>query len=178
METINKELSVRLRRREAPAWREAIRVYGAMVLRVAHRVVRRMAVAQEVAQETWINALRCVDQLRDEQSLGGWLSRIARNVALTVLRSPTHGVSATDSPVDKAVDPWSARDAAKDLPVVWSVACRILPKRQLQILYLSAIEELPVAEVAQRLDLRSETVTQQLSRARGALRSAMPEMVA
>src|ERR1700732_2004711 len=51
-----------------------------------YRIVGNVDDAQDLAQETFIKALQRQDQLKDELKAGHWLSRIATNTALDLLR--------------------------------------------------------------------------------------------
>src|SRR5205809_4286896 len=49
-------------------------------------IVRNVADAQDLTQETFIKALQHQEQLKDEQKAAHWLSRIATNTAIDFLR--------------------------------------------------------------------------------------------
>src|SRR5437773_12205282 len=51
-----------------------------------YRIVGNIADAQDLTQEAFIKALQRQDQLTDEQKAANWLSRIATNTAIDLLR--------------------------------------------------------------------------------------------
>lgn len=61
---------------------EIVRKYGPLVARCAQRVLGRCVDVDDVVQETWCTYLRCGHQIVDRQATGGWLARVATNLAL------------------------------------------------------------------------------------------------
>lgn len=60
----------------------ADRIYG-----VVYRVVRDHALAEDVAQETWLKVARCLDTFRADSKLSTWLYRVAQRTAFDALRA-------------------------------------------------------------------------------------------
>ena len=60
------------------AWAELINRFGPMVLRVAQRSGLNASDAADVHQATWLQLIRCADQVRDPDRIGGWLATTAR----------------------------------------------------------------------------------------------------
>src|SRR5271169_5569185 len=76
----------RLRNRDEAAFLEVVlRHHGSMV-RLAQSFVSNRAVAEEVAQETWVAVLRGIDRFEGRSSLKTWIFQILIN------RSKTRGV--------------------------------------------------------------------------------------
>ncbi len=61
--------------------------YQPVVYRAACLILRDPAAAEDVAQETFLRALRAADRIDPGTNVGPWLYRIAVNVALNQLRS-------------------------------------------------------------------------------------------
>ena len=65
------------------AFRALIEMYHAMLVRVARMYVSTQAVAEEVAQETWLAVLQGIDRFEGRSSLKTWIFRILTNRAKT-----------------------------------------------------------------------------------------------
>jgi RNA polymerase sigma-70 factor, ECF subfamily len=72
-----------LRRRDEAAFAELIDRHHASLVRLAMIYVRNRAVAEEVAQETWLGVLRGIDRFEERSSLKTWIFRILTNTAKT-----------------------------------------------------------------------------------------------
>ncbi len=57
--------------------------YHASLVRLASVYVRDRAVAEEVAQETWLGVVRGIDRFQGRSSLKTWIFRILTNIAKT-----------------------------------------------------------------------------------------------
>lgn len=77
------DLVAGLRAREEDAFREAVSRYQASMKRVARAFVRSDDVADEVVQETWLQALNGIDRFEGRSSFKTWLFTILRNRAQT-----------------------------------------------------------------------------------------------
>jgi RNA polymerase sigma-70 factor, ECF subfamily len=75
------ELVDRLRHRDEAAFAALIDRYHAQLVCLAAYYVPNRAVAEEVAQETWIGVLRGIDRFEGRSSLRTWLFRILTNRA-------------------------------------------------------------------------------------------------
>src|SRR5881409_1747943 len=60
---------------------ELVRSYNTSLLRVAQSFVPSRAVAEEVAQETWLGVLNGIDRFEGRSSLKTWIFRILVNRA-------------------------------------------------------------------------------------------------
>jgi len=74
-------LLLALRRRDEQAFTTLVERYHARLVRLATLFVANPAVAEEVAQETWIGVLRGIDRFAGRSSLRTWLFRILINQA-------------------------------------------------------------------------------------------------
>ncbi len=149
--------------------------------------------AEDVAQETLLEAWRHLHRLRTPEGLDAWLNAICRNVCLRHLRAAgrlaQHQVSLGITPssiedggehMDAAwqvPDP-SALDLAEeldrqDLQVLLDKALGQLPEVARQLVELCYLEEQPQPEVALRLGLTLSALEARLHRARKQLRHAL-----
>ena len=74
-------LLLALRRRDEQAFVALVARYHARLVRLAGLFVANEAVAEEVAQETWIAVLQGIDRFEGRSSLRTWLFRILTNQA-------------------------------------------------------------------------------------------------
>jgi RNA polymerase sigma-70 factor, ECF subfamily len=63
-----------------------IRRYRRPIMLVAEQIVKSRAIAEEVAQETFLSAFKALPTLEAPGAVGGWLRAIARNTALKTLQ--------------------------------------------------------------------------------------------
>jgi RNA polymerase sigma-70 factor, ECF subfamily len=77
----DEELLLGLRRRDEQAFAALVDRYHARLVRLATLFVADQAVAEEVAQETWIGVLQGIDRFEGRSSFRTWLFRILTNQA-------------------------------------------------------------------------------------------------
>ncbi len=77
----DEELLLALRRRDEQAFATLVDRYHARLVRLACLFVANQAVAEEVAQETWIGVLQGIDRFEGRSSFRTWLFRILTNQA-------------------------------------------------------------------------------------------------
>jgi RNA polymerase sigma-70 factor (ECF subfamily) len=77
------ELLEALRAGDEPAFAALVDRYHASLVRLARMYVRERAVAEEVAQETWLAVLGGIERFEGRSSLKTWLFRILTNRAKT-----------------------------------------------------------------------------------------------
>jgi RNA polymerase sigma-70 factor, ECF subfamily len=153
--------------------------WASRLLRFLERMVRDEAVAEELAQETFLRVHRARARYTADAKFSTWLYTIAANLARNELRRPfrraphdstdieredgrTLELTAEGSPVDEVVN---ARREGADV----EAALQRLPERQRAALWLAAVEGLPYAEVAQALETSEASVKALIHRARAAL---------
>jgi RNA polymerase sigma-70 factor (ECF subfamily) len=136
-----------------------------------YRIVRNVADAQDLTQETFIKALQRQEQLKDGQKAVQWLSRIATNTAIDFLRRSSrvqfteiedHPRSHADSP-ETLVLRGEHQDYLAD-------GLRLLSPRERAALILRDVEDLPAEEVARRLGCSKATVRSHIANARTKLK--------
>ncbi len=157
-----------------PAFDELIRRYRGPLTLAAEQIVRSRAVAEEVAQETFLAAFCALPTLDAPGAIGGWLRAIARNRALKTLCRERRCTATDDlealvrsASTELAVPPdWVARIEQE---VIFQALQR-LPEDQQEVLYLAAYEDWSVARIAEYLSVPEATVRGRLYRARQAVR--------
>lgn len=139
--------------------------------------------ADDLAQETLVEAWRHADTLRDQEARPAWLSGIARNVCLRWRRQRAREIERHDrlmrqghleSPTNRYDDLLAGleRDEIADL---LERALNALPKSTRDVLVLRYVEELRNREIASRLSLGEGEVAVRLHRGRMALQRALAQ---
>ncbi|MCA9960159.1 MAG: sigma-70 family RNA polymerase sigma factor, partial [Anaerolineales bacterium] len=80
---------------------ECVETYGHGLYRLALRLMQNEADAEDVVQETFINAYKAIGSFEGRSGLGTWLYRIAYNAAMMRLRKP----SPTTVSIDDSIEP-------------------------------------------------------------------------
>jgi RNA polymerase sigma-70 factor (ECF subfamily) len=127
----------------------------AAVVGLAYGLTGSRWVAEDLAQEAFLRAHRDWSRVGNMVSPGGWVRRVALNLARSRwrrLRSETKARLRITSDVDSTLDPG---DVESD--VFWAEVRR-LPTRQAQALTLRYVEDKPVAEIAEVLGVAEGTV--------------------
>jgi RNA polymerase sigma-70 factor (ECF subfamily) len=173
------------RQRRAPdreAFRtETLALFGS-VYRVARRLTKSTADAEDLTQETYVRALRSVGSFQLGTNLKSWLFTILRNINRNRTRDRARAVVMIDGDAVKRFDGANNSSDTPEAQLVRNAESRdlraavdSLPRALRQTMWLRDIEELSYAEVARRLDIPIGTVMSRLSRARELLYRRMTE---
>lgn len=132
--------------------------------------------AEDVLQETFIQAWRKLPQFRFESALGTWLHRLAVNTALMELRAAAfESLDIGDSGLEMIADlPAATRCHATGMDLERAVLT--LPPRARAVLVLHDIEGWKHNEIAEELQMAVGSSKAQLHRARSLLRARLGDM--
>lgn len=126
--------------------------------------------ARDAAQEAFVRLHHNWSAVSQYDNPGGWLRRVMSNLLIDRHRSresERRAVVQLASPVDRANDSPGSLLGDHDL---WSSLLAGLPPRQRIIVALRYGDDLPVADIADMLDVSPNTVKSALSKARDTLR--------
>lgn len=178
------KLLERLQAGDRRAFAELVEIYSPRIFRLALKMMGETAEAEEVLQETFLQAVRFIDNFRGQSSIGTWLFRIASNQALMKLRKKQPpGFSLDD--VENGATPeilhahgkWTRLPESEllddEAQKVMETAIRNLPDNLRVVFILRDIEGLSTADTAQSLDLSISAVKSRLLRARIKLRNEL-----
>jgi RNA polymerase sigma factor (sigma-70 family) len=146
----------------------------ARVVRLCTAVVGDAAAAEDLAQETLLEAWRHQHRLTDPSGADAWLNAIARNVCRRWLRA--RGSAAVPTADDGVLEGASeARDLdhvleREELVELLDRALGLLPDATRAALVGHYVDELSHAEIAQRLGTSADAVSMRVSRGRSRLR--------
>lgn len=146
------------------------------VYRFIRRQVSGAGVAEDLAQETFLQAYRVLASFRSEARFSTWLLGIARNIVLNSLNRDWRAEDLGDDEADAGGA--SGRDPAMlvlrdEALVQLQDAVERLPGELRECLLLAAVEDLDYDEVAGLLGIPAGTVKSRLSRARAQLRATL-----
>lgn len=159
----------RAREGDVRAFERLVRRHERMVFSLATRVVRERALAEEVAQEVFLQLFRALGQVDSDDHARFWLRRVTAHRAIDVARRepgrrarvPLEAVPHL-ALVRQDRDPWLSRILAE--------AVGRLPPRARAVVTLRYQEDLDPTEIAALLDAPVNTVKSQLKRALAVLR--------
>jgi RNA polymerase sigma-70 factor (ECF subfamily) len=179
------ELVARLQAGDQSAYAQLVEENAAKVYRLALRMMGNEADAEDVLQETFLNAFRFIDRFEARSSLSTWLYRIASNAALMRLRRKEPEQVSVDEPLE--------RDDGELIPRQFFDFCCLpeddllrdearaemmraveqLPSALRSVFVLRDIEGLSTEETAEALELSISAVKSRLMRARLKLREQL-----
>lgn len=168
------------------AEREFDRLVGAhqdRVARLAHRLLGWTGDVDDVVQDVFLAALRGWSRFRYDSRPETWLTRITINACRAHARRRRPwlrllvGRTRADSPDALPAPERAAGRADTETLAAVRTAVRGLPLRQREVVVLYYLEQRPVREIAELLDLRPNTVDARLTRARRALAERLAPLV-
>lgn len=186
------ELVGRVLRGDTGVYELVMRRYNRRMYRTARSIVADDSEAEDIVQDAYVRAYLKLDQFRGPDGLGAWLTRIASNEALGRLRRGKRVVFLEDhmqperesddnEDSDEPMSSWRPgpeRLAVSDeLGRLIEDAIDRLPVDFRSVFMLRAVEGLSVAETAESLSLRPETVKTRFHRARRLLQKSLADQV-
>ncbi len=156
------------------AFEQVVVKYQNLVASIAYSMTGNFSLCEEVAQETFWQAWRQRNQLRDHARLAPWLCGIARNLSLQMIKNETrqpHSGNFVDVDSGNA-DLASQSISAEERSLVWEALAEI-PENYREALVLYYREGHAVADVARALEISTDAVKQRMSRGRDMLREQL-----
>ncbi len=188
-----------LRRGDERAFESLVERYHGSLIRIALMYVRDRAVAEEVAQETWLVVLQGIDRFERRSSLKTWIFHILANRAKSRgaregRQVPVSAIAGDDDPevpLDRFLPPddprrplgWAApprawpeeRLLARETVARIRAAIAQLPPAQQSVIGLRDVEGHSAKEVAAALGISAANERVLLHRARSRLRRELEE---
>lgn len=156
------------RRRDDAAVRAMYREYGRLVYAVAHRVLGRHDLAEEAAQQTFVQAWQAADRLDVDRDPSSWLATIAKRAAIDIYRREARrpaGALDDVAPDDRTVVSLPPDLGAID--AVWRVrqAIDTLPSDEAVVVRLQHLDGMTQTEISEKLGVALGTVKSRSRRA-------------
>ena len=97
---IHGKLILRCRKNDQRAQYEIYRLYYKSMYNTSHRILNNSTEAEDVMQDSFLNAFSKIDSYSGEGSFGGWLKRIVVNNSLDALKKRRDLVSIDESKIE------------------------------------------------------------------------------
>ncbi len=172
----------RSRAGDPEAFASLVTRYQQMIDALTWRMTGSLADAQDLAQETFIQAYHSLDQFEDRSKFSTWLYRIAVNKCLNWRkamgrRSQMHEKWATESEREAAVRPQRPTEGQSAQADAIQQALLKLPAEQRAAIVLTVYEEMNHAEAARVLGCSETTVSWRIFMARRKLKQWLQNQI-
>lgn len=159
--------------------------YSPQIYRLGLKMLGNPQDAEDVLQNTFLNALTHINGFEGRSSLSTWLYRIAANEALMLIRKHKPNINiedmqhenADDVPLPETFVDWSVLPEKELLTSegkrAVEAAVKSLPENLRMVFILRDVEDLSIKETAEVLNLTEVNVKTRLLRARMALREQL-----
>ncbi len=142
---------------------ESLNQYSDMVVRIAFQNLKSMADAEDVAQEVFLKLLTSCPAFESEAHEKAWVIRVTVNLCRDYQRSAWFRKrAALEDSIPQNEKNNEVLDAVMRLPVKFR-----------NVIYLHYYEDMSVAQIAEILRQKENTVASWLHRARGQLRESL-----
>ena len=145
---------------------EIVQTYSSMVYKIAYRYVSDPTDAEDVYSETFLNYFKKDREFESEEHRKAWLIKVTINCAKELLGSRTY-----DAELNEEIAGGEDFSAPSDEVLALREAIGKLPEKQREVVCLFYLQDLPVRQIAEMLDMNENTVKVTLSRAREKLRT-------
>jgi len=169
------ELVTRAQDGDRNAFSELVRIHSQGVLNVIYRMCGNMQVAEDAAQETFIQAWLRLQSYRPQSSLRNWLYRIAVNTAINIMRKDKRILPGEIEDMnlrDSEPGPEALVASAERTEMVQE-AVLTLPDASRAVLVLREFEGLSYQEISESLEIPVGTVMSRLNYARKLLKERL-----
>jgi RNA polymerase sigma-70 factor, ECF subfamily len=165
---------------------ELVNAYSDRIYNLALRILRNKEDAEDVMQETFLNAIEKLATFDERSGFYTWIYRIAVNASLMKLRrkkiAPSNYLDNPDfekGMEDKIMMDWSQNPALhidkREIKSVLDRAISELDERYRTVFVLRDIEDLSIRDTSKILEITEENVKIRLRRARIFLRDKLSE---
>ena len=183
------ELARQAQQGDESAFSEIVRRYSPRVFSVASRFFRQRSSVEEAAQEVFLKAFTQLKSFEGRGSMEGWLTRIATNTCLNMIRSAKRRPELTVSDLTEDENKWldqqvssidESHHSVEQTLIAADLADRVLdvlaPEDQLALLMMDG-EDASVKEVAEATGWSESKVKVRAFRARKKVREAMEKLL-
>ena len=160
------------------AFEELHKRYVGSIYRLVRRKLGDALLAEDIAQETFLKALRMLDRVDDEFNFGGWVHTVARNLCFDELRRRQRDLRVEDGgeedegslleglpSTSRSFDPIQVQESNELRRQIWTVSQR-LPEKYRLVLTLRELQGMSYRRIATMLKMSESAVETLLYRAR------------
>ncbi len=145
---------------EAFFWQFQHKVYGYLL-----RLVSDPDTARDLCQETFLRAWEHFDEIAAHRDNGGWLFRVASNLAFNFLRQSATPTGAASRLMPERISMRDPNDALPQHELVMSILAKLTPKQRAALI-LHEVYDLTCEDIGQTLGMTRDAVKMALFRAR------------
>ncbi len=173
-------LVTRGRAGDVDAYGEIVRRFQDMGYGYAYSILGDFHLAEDAAQEAFIEAYRCLGNLREPAAFPGWFRRIIFKHCDRLTRRKEIPAASLEAAVEVASPARQPSQAAEDREMRDKVlaAIRSLPEQQREVTTLFYINGYSQNDIAEFLEVPAGTVKSRLTASRNRLKERMLNMVA
>ncbi|MEI5909334.1 RNA polymerase sigma factor SigW [Bacillus spongiae] len=169
------------------AFAEIVELYKDKVFQICFRMLGNRHEAEDMAQEAFVKAYMNIHTFQQHRKFSTWLFRIATNLCIDRIRKkkPDYYLDAEVTGTE-GLTMYSQLSTGEPLPEeevesmelqeVIQKAISKLPEKYRSVIVLKYIEELPLKEISEILDMPLGTVKTRIHRGREALRKQLRKM--
>ncbi|KSU58041.1 RNA polymerase subunit sigma [[Bacillus] enclensis] len=187
MEALVKKRIKQVLKGDQSAFSELVELYKDKVFQICFRMLGNRHEAEDIAQEAFIRAYVNIETFNQKRKFSTWLFRIATNLCIDRIRKkkPDYYLDAEVAGTDGltmysqvAVDVQMPEDEVENMELQETIQKEIskLPEKYRSVIVLKYIEELPLQEISEILDMPLGTVKTRVHRGREALRKQLKSL--
>ncbi len=161
---------------DSGAFERLVRDHMNSVLGLAYNYVGDFGIAEDIAQETFVQAFQSLDTLRDRARFKVWLLKIARNKCIDAIRRSPRWVSLDQSRELQRQISLHPAPVSEEEPIVFTEedllnALKSLREDYREIFVMKHIDNLSYREISQVLGMTVSAVGEKLYRVRSMIRN-------
>ncbi|MCU0438518.1 MAG: RNA polymerase sigma factor [Raineya sp.] len=172
---IHKHLVEECRTGSRKAQYELYKLYARAMFGVAMRILNSQGEAEDVLQDSFLDAFQKIDTFKGDSTFGSWLKRIVINKSLNLLkkrRLEFQDIEKHDFRDDSDTEQEQAETESEKLNKIHQ-AIQLLPDGFRTVLTLYLIEEYSHKQIAEVLNITESTSKSQLNRAKAKLKEIL-----
>jgi RNA polymerase sigma-70 factor, ECF subfamily len=187
MEALVKKRIKQVLKGDQSAFAELVELYKDKVFQICYRMLGNRHEAEDISQEAFIRAYVNIETFNQKRKFSTWLFRIATNLCIDRIRKkkPDYYLDAEVAGTDGltmysqvAADVKMPEVEVENMELQETIQKEIskLPEKYRSVIVLKYIEELPLQEISEILDMPLGTVKTRVHRGREALRKQLKSL--
>jgi len=172
---IHQDLIEKCRLNDKKAQFKIYKIYYKPMYNTSLRILNNEAEAEDVMQESFLDAFRKLDYFKGEGNFGGWLRRIVVNNSLDVLKKKKEMVSFEENQIDVVDEKDEIVENMEYKVEEIKKAITELPEEHRVIISLFLFEGYDHEEISQILNISNNASRTRFSRAKGKLLRTLSE---
>jgi RNA polymerase sigma factor (sigma-70 family) len=158
------------RKGDSKAQYQLYHLYAKQMYNVCMRIVNHVGEAEDILQESFVEAFRRMREFRSEGSFGGWLKRIVVNRSINSLRKQKMDLFEDSAWLEHVADEEEAMDERNLTALRLMQLVAELPDGYRLVLSLYLFEGYKHSEIATLLNISESTSKSQYNRAKARIR--------